>query len=279
MSWRESSDPRCPECGGKIAATASYCMHCEADLDGDSNTSEDSILADDEYGTVDSGDQSEMPSKSWDKPDDVTDSTAGDESDAGSSIEETIDRLSGDSGRGDRHKIESLAHSLTSFLWTDVPEPEGVPDSEFTAPLWMRVPVGLVAGLVVFIAFLVYATFLLSPLPGSGILVFFSFFLIMAWLIRKPLPSDILGDAAYALAAMLYSVPIVFIIVNATRSAVGLTDMAISEVLVTGLIISFGTWIPATILLAVGYAGNRYARSKLDTIAEESDGKSATQSN
>ena len=138
---------------------------------------------------------------------------------------------------------------------------------------------GLVAGLVVFIAFLVYATFLLSPLPGSGILVFFAFFLIMAWLIRKPLPSDILGDAAYALAAMLYSVPIVFIVVKATRSAVGLTDMAINEVLGTALILSFGTWIPATILLAVGYAGNRYARSKLDSIAAESGGGSPSQSN
>jgi hypothetical protein len=26
------SDPRCPECGGKIGATATYCMHCSADL-------------------------------------------------------------------------------------------------------------------------------------------------------------------------------------------------------------------------------------------------------
>lgn len=27
-------DPRCPECGGPIAAAASYCIHCSADLDG-----------------------------------------------------------------------------------------------------------------------------------------------------------------------------------------------------------------------------------------------------
>ena len=65
MSWRESSDPRCPECGGEIAATASYCMHCEADFDGDRN--EDSVLADDEYGQIDSDDQRKMPSTEWDE--------------------------------------------------------------------------------------------------------------------------------------------------------------------------------------------------------------------
>ena len=260
MSWRESSDPRCPECGGKIAATAAYCMHCEADLDGDSDTSEDSVLADDEYGQVDSGDQSEMPSKEWDKPDDAGGGGATESRGAS----------------GDRHRVEALAHTLTSFLWTDVPEPNGVPDSEFTAPLWMRVPVGLVAGFVVYVVFFLYTLFVLDPLPDtvSGILVFLGFFAIMAWLIRKPLPSDILGDAAYALAAMLYSVPVVYISINAGRSVVGLTEMGLSEVLVTGFIISFGTWIPATILLVVGYTGNRYARSKLDGIAEESSGDS-----
>jgi hypothetical protein len=145
----------------------------------------------------------------------------------------------------------------------------------------MRAPVGIAAGLVVFVFFLVYALVVLDSLPDSltGILIVVAFFAIMAWLIRKPLPSDILGDAAYALAAMLYSVPIVFILVNATRSVAGLTGMAVGEVLVTGLIISFGTWIPATILLVVGYAGNRYARSKLDSIAEESDSESTVQSN
>jgi hypothetical protein len=28
----DSTDPRCPECGGPIGATATYCMHCSADL-------------------------------------------------------------------------------------------------------------------------------------------------------------------------------------------------------------------------------------------------------
>jgi hypothetical protein len=28
----EADDPRCPECGGRIGQTATYCMHCSADL-------------------------------------------------------------------------------------------------------------------------------------------------------------------------------------------------------------------------------------------------------
>ncbi|PSQ00548.1 zinc ribbon domain-containing protein [Halobacteriales archaeon QS_4_70_19] len=28
----ETTDPRCPECGGPIGTTATYCMHCSADL-------------------------------------------------------------------------------------------------------------------------------------------------------------------------------------------------------------------------------------------------------
>jgi hypothetical protein len=28
----DRTDPRCPECGGPIGATATYCMHCSADL-------------------------------------------------------------------------------------------------------------------------------------------------------------------------------------------------------------------------------------------------------
>jgi hypothetical protein len=32
VSHRDADDPRCPECGEPIGATATYCMHCSADL-------------------------------------------------------------------------------------------------------------------------------------------------------------------------------------------------------------------------------------------------------
>lgn len=34
-AWPEDPmDPRCPDCGEPVSATANYCMHCEADLPG-----------------------------------------------------------------------------------------------------------------------------------------------------------------------------------------------------------------------------------------------------
>lgn len=271
MSWRDSSDPRCPDCGEKLASTAVYCMHCETDLDGDSDTTEDSVLADDEHGGVGSEDWRGTTPIGRDEPSDATGTDSGE-----SSHDTDSGRSPGRPVAGARHRAEGVAHSLTSVLWTDVPEPEGVPNSEFAAPLWMRAPVGFVAGLVVYAVFVLYVVVLLDPLPGSitGALGVVGFFAIMAWLIRKPLPSDILGDAAYGLAGMLYSVPVVYVAVTAVRSVVGRTGLGLGDVLVTGLVISFGTWVPATVLLVVGYAGNRYARSKLDRIADKAAGDS-----
>lgn len=44
------ADPRCPECGGKIGMTATYCMHCSADL-----TAERAAADLDDDGTWDVG--------------------------------------------------------------------------------------------------------------------------------------------------------------------------------------------------------------------------------
>jgi hypothetical protein len=36
----DTTDPRCPECGGAIGATATYCMHCSADLTEEQQTAD-----------------------------------------------------------------------------------------------------------------------------------------------------------------------------------------------------------------------------------------------
>lgn len=41
------ADPRCPECGGPISATATYCLHCKADLGDRIDDSADANDADD----------------------------------------------------------------------------------------------------------------------------------------------------------------------------------------------------------------------------------------
>lgn len=265
MSWRESSDPRCPECGGKIAATASYCMHCEADLDGD--TGQDSVLSDDEFDQSETG---ETSSSGWDR----SESISG-ESESGAT-ESSGRSLSAATGKGDRHKVEALAHSLTSFLWTDVPDSEGVPDSEFTAPLWMRLPVGIFAGLFVYVVFLVDVALFLGILPGviSGLLAFFGFVGIMWWLVRKPLPSDIVGDASYGIALLLLAIPVLFFVNEMLKILVGVSGSSPGETVVATVVLGVVVMVPTGFLLIVGFAGNRYARSKLDRIAEKSADRS-----
>lgn len=33
MTHGDADDPRCPECGGAVGVTATYCMHCDADFE------------------------------------------------------------------------------------------------------------------------------------------------------------------------------------------------------------------------------------------------------
>lgn len=47
-----ATDPRCPECGGPISATAIYCLHCKADLGDRIDDSADVSDADDVPWTV-----------------------------------------------------------------------------------------------------------------------------------------------------------------------------------------------------------------------------------
>lgn len=49
----DPTDPRCPECGEPVSATASYCMHCEADLPG--ATVDADPAASDDVGAAASG--------------------------------------------------------------------------------------------------------------------------------------------------------------------------------------------------------------------------------
>lgn len=271
MAWRQSDDPRCPECGGKIAATASYCMHCDADLTDDGGTGGDTVLADDEFGTVDDG---TMPSKDRDRGDgsllgsvlDSLGSRGGEAADSADRILSTADATT-----ADRHRLDGFAGRLTSMIWTDVPDPEGVPDHTFTAPLWMRVPVGLFAGFLVFTVFTIDVVAFLAFLgPLQGWLLFVGFFAIMVWLVRKPLPSDIVGDACYGIALLLLSMPLLYLATKVAQLALTLGESSsASRIALWTVGITLAAGIPAVFFLSVGYAGNRYARSKLDRKAKQ----------
>lgn len=248
MSWREADDPRCPECGEKISPTAYYCMHCHADLPGEVDTtatdSPDEILADD---------REPQPSAGFDRSEGL-----------GSKVGESVDSLTS------RHKLDGVAGRLASMLVTDVPEPEGVPRETFTAPLWMRIPLALVAGVFVFIAVGIGTVLLFGEWLGplGGVVTLALLVGIIWWLARKPLPSDIVADACYAIALALLLMPAAFAVNSGLSRA--LAGGSVNDVLFEAVILQVFVIFPASVFLVIGFVGNRYARSKLDTIAESS---------
>jgi DNA-directed RNA polymerase subunit RPC12/RpoP len=255
MSWREADDPRCPECGDKISPTAYYCMHCHADLPDDEkdpgySSTPDEILGDDEFG-------------------ELSDTTAGfDRGDGfGSQVGASLQTLTG----RDRHKLDGIAGRLASMLFTDVPEPEGVSRDTFTAPLWMRFPVAFVSGIFVFLAVgfttLVLFDDWLGPLGGTA--TFLLFALIIWWLARKPLPSDILGDACYAIALAVLVLPAAMVANSLVAQITGAGGtQTLTDLVVGGVVMQIFVLFPASLFLIIGYVGNRYARSKLDGLAD-----------
>jgi len=90
---------------------------------------------------------------------------------------------------------------------------------------------------------------------------------IMVWLGNKPLPSDIVADACYGTALVLLTYPVVFLVNRLGRTAVG-AELSMNFTLVWAVITLFVVMVPAVVFLVIGYFGNRYARSKLDSKAE-----------
>lgn len=62
MTSVNDQDPRCPECGEPIGLTATYCMHCSADLTGERepSTGDDAYQSETSQTTTESYDPSEV---------------------------------------------------------------------------------------------------------------------------------------------------------------------------------------------------------------------------
>jgi hypothetical protein len=244
-SWRDREDPRCPECGEPIGATATYCMHCSADLRMD-----------------DSADVSDA--------DDVSYGTGSPGRDPGMSSE------SGGNGGG----FTAWLGGLLDFNRTEYPG--GPPDAEVEGaesetaagvPANRKASLGLRLPTAIFVAipipFLSVIVFLSVVDTGGGLslLVFGgSYFAAVAWLARRPLPSEVVGDALYLIAALLIGGPILnqtdlFLrrLVFPDSIGVGFDDIVLGLIAYELVII-----IPAGFLIILGYGGNAWAARKLD---------------
>lgn len=178
--WR-GDDPRCPECGGPIGQTATYCMHCSTDLtderaaaDADGNLVWDQA----EAGSATATGRSNTPPKAA----------------SGSGWPTTF------TSRG---ILNALGISVSGFEEGDqLLAPDGFVDDTLT------VAVGITGGIIVGVV----GTVVLGILTESAWALPFG---LVAWLgttaylVRRRTVQDAVAKSGYAVAAVLLLVPVI----------------------------------------------------------------------
>jgi len=176
--WPEMSidpdDPHCPECGEPIGQTATYCMHCSADL-----TEERAAADEDEDGVWDGAETGRA------------DAGAGSRADATASGDRSADtpRTSGEGG-GVTADDEQLL------------DPDGVVDNTLTAV------VGIVVGVVIGVV----GTVVLLALTGNAWALLFGLCAWLGstvYLARRRTVQGAIAKGGYAAAVVLLVVPLV----------------------------------------------------------------------
>jgi len=175
MSHR-TNDPRCPECGEPIGQTATYCMHCSADLT-------------DEQAAADADSD-----ESWDRTEAASADAPGGEGTA--------------SGAGDaatdlgRTVAETVADGTREANSGQLLAPDGLVDDTLTAA------VGIAGGIVIGLV----GTVVLGIVTGSGWAVAFG---VVAWLgataylVRRRTVQAAVAKSGYGIALVLLSVPVI----------------------------------------------------------------------
>ena len=247
-SWRDRKDPNCPECGEPISPTSQYCMHCNADL-GVPNDSADVSDEDD-----------------WTRGSDSTDHDRGG----------VLSRLAGYLGGGtDDARRDSDRRSEPGRGTDHRTGTPGGPTTGPAAPLWLRAFTSFLVSIpVTLLAFFILVA-VTDSLSGnaSGLLLLTIWVGTIVYLVRKPLPSDIIGDAFYTLAGLILLGPVLgyaIMIVRALATSRTLGD-GFRTLLVQLLAIEFTLLWPAAFFAAIGYAGNWWAAKKLRSTGSEPD--------
>lgn len=225
----DPSDPRCPECGEPVSATASYCMHCEADLPpagfGESGT-----------GTVDDAPIDEadpgMPTRDDDTGEDTDDGGGwgGDDAATGS-------RFGGGSrASGARERAGRTAEEAAAWI-----DPDSLLDDVST------VMVAVVAAVVTLVLGTMLAYGILPPVVdaaapwialaatgGAGL-----------WVGRTRSVFGAARKAGLVVAAQIALVPVAFVAATSWESV----GDAVGGVIVVGLLL----WPAAAVVAGVGW--------------------------
>ena len=220
-------DPRCPECGEPIGQTATYCMHCSADLS-------------DEDTATESGDGVDGVGE----PDEFARSQGADRADrvAGTTAEAT-----GVVGRIVRQVAESVGStsSSTDEATGELLDPDGLVDNTLT------VLVGIAGGLVVGTV----GTTVALILTGSGWAVLFG---LIAWLgataylVRRRTVQGAISKSAYATAIVLLLVPAIAL------SPIVEVDGGMAERGGFFVVVLVFVAVPAAIAATIGWVAARF---------------------
>jgi hypothetical protein len=258
-SWRDATDPDCPECGEPISATSEYCMHCGAEFgapddSADVSNTDDVSMRGEAAGSSAGG----LVEKLGDLLGGPKRDSRGEpkEPDHVKSDVETGDGSNGGVEAGGDATVEAAADTRTTEKASTPRAPLSI--RGFTAFV-VSIPVTLVA----FFVLMVLAESVLGGLSGFLFLTIWGVTLV--YLVRKPVPSDIIGDAFYVLAGLLLAGPALgylLMVVRASVTGVALDD-SLGALVAELLIIEFFVMWPAGVLAAIGYAGNWWARKQL----------------
>lgn len=262
-----AEDPRCPECGGKIGRTATYCMHCQTDLTGDGYGADN--------GTDDSGADrgwDDSDDTSWADQTDPTDALLGDdEPSADDGIGDGTERrpntasdptatadpataqgpttTGGQAGPGGGTTSPGGTPGAGTAREEDtsggVLDPDGIVDNTLT------VIVGIAGGIVIGLV----GTFTLFAMTGSGYSILLGFLVWVAstaHLVRRRTVQGAVSRSAYGVAIVLLLIPLVFL--SPLISVDGGIDDRIGG-FVAALI---GVAIPAGFAAVVGWIAGRF---------------------
>jgi len=220
-----AADPRCPECGGPIGRTATYCMHCSADL------TEERDAADTDGDGV--WDQAEAASTD---PQERSTVSRAESSGIPAYARELADAVRGPSSTSDPESGRLLA-------------PDGLVDDTLT------VLVGIAGGIVVGVV----GTVVLGIVTGSGWAVVFG---VLAWLgttaylVRRRTVQSAVARSGYAVALVLLGVPVIAL------SPVVPVDGGVQERGGLFLVLLFFVALPAGIAVAIGWIASQFVPSR-----------------
>lgn len=172
-----TNDPRCPECGGPIGQTATYCMHCSADLS-------------DEQAAADTD------------ADETWDSAEVAPADAGASTTSEPSQSASDGTTTAQAAVDATVSGSSTDGETSgaLLAPDGLVDDTLTAI------VGITGGIVIGVV----GTVVLGILTGSGWAVGFG---VLAWLgataylVRRRTVQAAVAKSGYGIALVLLLVP------------------------------------------------------------------------